>query len=133
MFTLTDVLIDALWILGLAGVFATFSYMDYYRHLRHWRWREVWQRPLMLTPLSVSLTVFSLGLALSGATAYQPDPWWQTLIWATMTLLFGWQSVLYSRIGIKQGWSNPIEDSAATPEGSTQTDIKEEVGAEHRG
>ena len=132
MFTLTDVLIDALWIVGLAGVFATFSYIDYYRHLRHWRWREAWQRPCLLTPLSLSLTIFSLGLALNGATAYQPAPWWETAIWAAMTLLFAWQTALYGLAGRKNGWDIPVDSSGTneTAKSNSVEQAKEEARVE---
>jgi hypothetical protein len=117
MFTLTDVLIDTLWILGLAGVFATFSYMDYLRSQQQPKigWRQMWQRPVMLTPLSVSLTLFSTGLALNGATAFQPDPLWQTAIWAVMALLFAAQSVLYWRAGQARGWHIPVDADQSDP------------------
>lgn len=127
MFTLTDVLIDALWILGLAGVFATFSYIDYYRHLRRWRWRDVWQRPCLLMPLSLSLTIFSLGLALNGVTAYQSAPWWETLVWSAMALIFAWQTSLYVRAGRRKGWDQPIE-AEETQEVAEAP--KEQIGAE---
>ncbi|MBX3001076.1 MAG: hypothetical protein KF893_21315 [Caldilineaceae bacterium] len=127
MFTLTDVLIDALWILGLAGVFATFSYIDYYRHLRRWRWRDAWQRPCLLTPLSLSLTIFSLGLTLNGVTAYQPAPWWETLIWGVMTLIFAWQTFLYAQAGRRRGWDLPVE---AEETHEVAEAPKEQIGAE---
>jgi hypothetical protein len=111
MFSLTDVLIDALWVLGLAGLLATFSYMDWYRGLQVWRWRQTWSRPCLLAPLSLSLALFSLGLALNGYMAYQPDPWWQTALWAVMAFLFAGQSFLYGLAGSRQGWSIPVDRS----------------------
>jgi hypothetical protein len=127
MFTLTDVLIDALWILGLAGVFATFSYMDYYRHQRRWRWRDAWQRPCLLMPLSLSLTIFSLGVGLSGATAYQPAPWWESAVWGVMTVIFAWQTFLYTQSGRRQGWDQPME---AKETHKVAEAPKEQIGAE---
>lgn len=115
MFTLKDVYIDALWIFGLAGVFATFSYIDYYRHHQGWRWRDAWQRPCLLMPLSLSLSLFSLGLTLNGATAYQPDPWWQTAIWAVMTVLFVWQTWMYWQVGRRHGWDVAIDAAQPAP------------------
>lgn len=112
MISLTDVLIDALWVLGLAGVFATFSYMDYYRRLLGWRWRDAWSRPRLLAPLSLSLFVFSVGVGLNGATAFQPDPWWQTALWAVMGVLFAWQTVIYWMAGRRRGWDRPLEDES---------------------
>jgi hypothetical protein len=127
MFTLTDVLIDALWILGLAGVFATFSYIDYYRHLRRWRWRDAWQRPCLLMPLSLSLTIFSVGLALNGVTTYQPAPWWETLVWSAMALIFAWQTFLYTQAGRRRGWDLPVEAEETLEVAEAP---KEQIGAE---
>ncbi|RME51539.1 MAG: hypothetical protein D6790_19840 [Caldilineae bacterium] len=109
MIDFKGVFIDALWVLGLAGVLATFSYHDWKRSQRGWRWRFVWQLPSFLLPLSLSLTLFCVGVGLSGATAYQPDPWWQTAIWGVMTLVFALQSALYWRAGRTAGWDAPMD------------------------
>lgn len=132
MFTLTDVLIDALWILGLAGVFATFSYIDYYRHLQRWRWRDAWQRPMLLMPLSLSLTIFTLGLALNGATSRPPAALWETAIWAVMMLLFAWQTLLYTQAGRRQGWSTPLDGARHEDKHAPQNteSPKEPIGVE---
>lgn len=111
MFSMTDVMIDALWILALAGVFATFSYTDWLRSERKQRWRDQWALPRFLVPLNGSLTAFCIGVALSGATAYAPDPWWQTLIWAVLALLFGWQTYTVWRFAVEKGWETPMEES----------------------
>lgn len=134
MVSLTDVLIDALWILGLAGVFATFSYIDYYRHLRGWRWRDAWQRPCLLMPLSLSLTIFSLGLTLNDAFAHSPAPWWRTAIWLVLTLLFAWQTYSYSHAGRQIGWDAPIAANvdADTIDPATESP-KEQIGVEQNG
>lgn len=132
MFTLTDVLIDALWILGLAGVFATFSYIDYYRHLQRWRWRDAWQRPALLMPLSLSLTVFTLGLTLNGVTAQPRAPLWETAIWAVMLLLFAWQTVVYTQVGRRRGWTVPLDGIDRSGDASSQSteSPKEPIGVE---
>lgn len=115
MIDFQSVFIDALWIFGLAGVLATFSYHDWKRSFRGWGWRYTLKLPSFLLPLNLSLTVFCLGLALNGATAFVPDPWWQTAIWAVMTLVFAVQTVLYWRLGRQQGWDEPVEKEEARP------------------
>jgi sterol desaturase/sphingolipid hydroxylase (fatty acid hydroxylase superfamily) len=123
MFSLVDVLIDAVWVLGLAGTLATFSYIDWYRRCRNWRWRDAWNRPKMLVPLSLSLAVFCLGVALNGFTAYQPAPIWETAIWALMTLLFAAQTVIYWRHARGHGWDEPLDgpSSAGTSTGQDES------------
>ncbi|MCB0117115.1 MAG: hypothetical protein KDD84_23605 [Caldilineaceae bacterium] len=133
MFTLTDVLIDAIWILGLSGVFATFSYIDYYRHLQQWRWRDAWQRPVLLTPLSLSLAVFTLGLTLNGVTSRPPAALWETAIWAVMFLLFAWQTVMYTLAGRRQGWTAPLDGVDGKQDKPAQQNTespKEPIGVE---
>jgi hypothetical protein len=110
MFSMTDVMIDALWILALAGVFATFSYTDWLRHEQKGRWRTQWALPRFLVPLNGSLTAFCIGVGLSGVTAYAPDPWWQTLIWAVLAVLFGVQTYSAWRFAAANGWETPIEE-----------------------
>jgi hypothetical protein len=121
MITLTALLIDALWILGLAGLFATFSYIDYYRHLHCWRWRDAWKTPRLLTPLNLSLTVFSFGLALNGATGQPPAPVWELALWSAISVAFAWQTILYWRIGQRQGWDLAIDGRAFTEDAKCAT------------
>ena len=92
------VFIDFLWLLGATGVLATFSYHDWKRSLFKWGW-HAWKLPGFLLPLNLSLTIFCLGLALNGVMADVTAPWWQTTIWAVMTLVFGMQAFRYWRIG----------------------------------
>lgn len=110
------VFFDALWILGLAGVLATLSYTDWYRLQKGWRWRTLWDRPCFVVPLSVSLLVFCVGVALSGATAYTPDPWWQTALWALLALLFAVQAGIYARAGMRHGWDVPVGEVEGSPQ-----------------
>ncbi len=110
MFSMTDVMIDALWILALAGVFATFSYTDWLRSEQKGRWRDQWGLPRFLVPLNLSLTAFCVGVALSGATTFSPDPWWQTVIWAVLAVLFGFQTFTAWRFAAVKGWETPIEE-----------------------
>ncbi len=111
MIRFLDVMVDALWVLGLAGLFATFSYMDWYRRPRRWRWNDTWNRPRMLVPLNLSLALFSLGLALNSVTGYRPAPWWETATWGIMTVVFLWQVVIYWREGRQRGWDEAVSPS----------------------
>ncbi|NJN83492.1 MAG: hypothetical protein HC802_15225 [Caldilineaceae bacterium] len=109
MFDLFDVLIDALWVLGLAGLLATFSYMSWYRGLQGWSWGYALSVPRMLFPLCLSLTIFCVGLALNGVTSFQPAPWWETTAWSILALLFAVQTVIYGVAGLRHGWDTPLE------------------------
>ncbi len=109
MFTPLTVFIEALWVLGLAGALATFSYMAWYRGLHSWSWRFTFSVPRFLVPLSFSLALFCTGMALNGVIAYQPAPWWQTAAWSVLAILFVFQLVLYGRVGRQKGWDAPIE------------------------
>ncbi len=106
-------LFDALWILGLAGVLATCSYLDWVRLQRGWRWRSLWDRPCFVVPLSVSLALFCGGVGLSGATADPPDPRWQTGVWGFLALIFVVEALLYARAARSRGWEAPVGPSRA--------------------
>jgi hypothetical protein len=110
MVTLEYLMTNALWIVGLAGVVATFGYMSWYRSAHGWRWRRVFSLPRMLIPLSVSLELFAIGLAINGVTALQPAPWWETIAWSILALLFAFQTVMYGLAGIRHGWDTPLEE-----------------------
>lgn len=110
MLTVQSLFVNALWIVGLAGVLATLSYMAWYRSALGWRWRRVFSLPRMLIPLSVSLELFSIGLAINGITAVQPAPWWETTLWSILALLFAAQTVIYGAAGLRYGWDTPLEE-----------------------
>ncbi len=110
MYTLQDVLIDTLWIMGLAGLLATLSYGNWYRREQGWRWGHVLNLPRILFSLCLSLAAFCVGLALNGATGYAPAPWWETATWSLLTLLFVIQTGLYGLAGIRRGWDTPMEE-----------------------
>ncbi len=111
MFTPQSLLADALWILGLAGVLATFSYLSWYKGLRRWSWRFVLGVPRLLAPLCLSLTLFCMGMAFSGLFSFQPAPWWQSLAWGLLTILFLVQTIVYFMGGYRQGWDKPMEEA----------------------
>lgn len=110
MFTLSNLLVNLLWVLGLAGILATFGYMSWYRGVRGWRWKTVFSLPRMLIPLSVSLELFSIGLAVGGVISPVPAPWWETAAWSILALLFAIQTVGYGLAGLRHGWDTPLEE-----------------------
>ena len=106
---LQEVLIDALWILGLACLLATLSYMSWYRNVRGWKWTYAFSLPRVLVPICLSLELFCIGLAINGLTSYWPAPWWESLAWTLLALLFAIQTVVYGVAGIRYGWDTPVE------------------------
>lgn len=110
MIAVQSLVSDALWIFGLAGVLATFSYMNWVRSVKRWTWSHTLSMPMLLAPLSLSLLLFSGGMALSGWFAAWPSSWWQIIAWSLLTALFGAQAVLYVRTGRCAGWDAPIEE-----------------------
>jgi hypothetical protein len=110
LLTVQTFFFNALWIIGLAGVVATFGYMHWYRSAYGWGWKRVFSLPRMLIPLSVSLELFSIGLAINGLTAAQPAPWWETAAWSLLALLFAVQTVIYGVAGVRHGWDTPLEE-----------------------
>lgn len=112
MISVQSLLSNSLWVLGLAGVLATFSYMNWLRGIRCWSWPYTWNTPMFLTPLSLSLFLFSGGMASAGLLSVSPAPWWQLIAWSVLALLFGVQAVLYARAGRHSGWDAPIEEQS---------------------
>ena len=112
MLSVQDVVTDALWIVGLAGLLATFSYMNWYRRRQGWRWRYLFSLPRLLVPFCVSLELFCISLAVKGVVAYQPAPWWETIAWSILAVIFALQTVIYGWVGIRQGWDTPIDERA---------------------
>jgi hypothetical protein len=110
MLTVQSIVVNALWIVGLAGVLATLSYTAWYRSAQGWRWRQVFSLPRMLIPLSVSLELFSIGLAINGISATPPAPWWETAAWSILALVFAVQTVIYGVAGLRYGWDTPLEE-----------------------
>lgn len=100
---------DALWVLGLASALATFSYMSWRRSVAGWSWGYTLSVPRTLVPLSLSMELFSIGMAMNGLTAFQPAPWWETAVWSVLVILFAIQTVMYSIAGTRYGWDTPVE------------------------
>lgn len=109
MFAQQDILIDALWIIGLAGVLVTAIVAVAYGNAQRQRLGQVFSQPAVLLPLCFSLTVFCSSLAFRGYRADQPAPLWETVAWGLLSLLFLSQSVFYGLSGRKRGWTTPVE------------------------
>ncbi len=58
------VLVNGLWIGGIAMVWAVFSWGAYARHERVWGWRAVLSDPALQKPLAAGLALIALGLSL---------------------------------------------------------------------
>lgn len=110
MFSLQEIFIDALWIIGIAGVLATLSYMNWYRSANKWTWRRLFSLPRMLIPLCVSMEIFCIGIAVNGVLAMPPAPWWETIAWSALAVLFAVQTVAYGIAGARNGWDTPLEE-----------------------
>lgn len=110
MFSLQQILVDALWVLGLAGLLATFSYMAWYRTRHGWSWRYLFSLPRLLVPVSVSLEFFCIGMGVSGLLAFESPPWWETAAWTLLAILFAIQTVVYGLAGRRRGWDTPVEE-----------------------
>ena len=109
MISFQDVFVDAIWILGLAGLLATLSYIIWYKNIRKWTWGHTFGLPRALVPLCLSLECFCIGLALNGITSLQQAPWWETAAWSLLAVLFAIQVLIYGIAGVRRGWDTPME------------------------
>ena len=108
MLTLPNLLSAGFWILGLAGILATGSYINWYRGLHRWRWSYVLALPRLLSPFSLSFVLFCSGMALSAITN-QPTVLWQIAVWGVLALIFAFYAVQFTLAGRREGWDTPIE------------------------
>lgn len=88
-----------LWVLGLASALAAVSYADWRRRLNQPRrtLRQALAAPSFQGAWSLGMALFCAGLALGGG------PWWQTAVWAALTLAFvalGGSALLRIRRGV---------------------------------
>jgi hypothetical protein len=109
MTTLREVLVDALWVIGLSGLLATYSYMEWYRSLKRWSWSVALGVPRLLFPFCLSMAVLCLGFSLKGLVAYQQASWWEIAIWTLLLIFFLIQSVIYGMAGQTRGWDKARE------------------------
>ena len=106
---LHNLLVHTPWVLGLSGVLATGSYLQWRRTIHSQSWRFVMQTPRFLLPLCLSVALVCTGVALSGRFGVQPDARWKSLLWGGLALAFFGQSVWYAIAGDKHGWDTPME------------------------
>ncbi len=108
MLTLRSVFLNALWVLGLSGLLATFSFMDWYRQQQGWRWKKTFTVARFLAPMSLSLMFTCIGIGGAGWVGYAPSPWWQTTLWLVLAVSFLIQFISYLRFARKNGWDTSV-------------------------
>ncbi len=114
MFTFADVLVDGLWVIGLAGLVATFSYVGWYRQQQGWNWPVAFRMPRLLMPFCLSLAFFCIGMALNGRASVPPAPLWESAAWSILIVLFAFFSLAYWMAGVRRGWDTPIQGGNRT-------------------
>ncbi len=80
------VVTNGLWVLGLAGMLAAWSYFDYDAKIHGKPVRQVLNAPMFIRPFSLAAVVFCMGVAASGGS------WWQRVAWAVLAILFAVQA-----------------------------------------
>lgn len=89
-----NILVHLPWILGLAGLLATFSHLDWYRRRRGWRMHEGMGRPLAQIAIYANLSVFCLGLSLAEVRIPSSGPRWMGFAWGLFGLFYTAQTIL---------------------------------------
>ena len=87
-----QVVVNSLWIVGLAVIVAALSYHDWLAHRNRVRLRDVLATSSWQQPFSAGIGLVCLGLALTGRV------WWEHLVWAALGLAFGWQLIRSRRL-----------------------------------
>ena len=72
---------NSVWILGLALVLAVLSYADWSAHMTRQRLREVLGQAAFRVTLWSGLTLFCVGVALSGGR------WWERALWGVLAVM----------------------------------------------
>ena len=109
MLSIQGLLAASLWIVGLASLLATISYGFWYSRARELGLRQSFKVPRILVPFCLSLELFSIGLAMNGRTGFHPAPWWESMVWSVLALMFAIQTVVYGLAGKRFGWDSPVE------------------------
>lgn len=112
MLTIADVFIDALLVLGLAGVLATASFMDARRRVRGRNWAVTLRLPRMLVPLSSSLALVSAHMALRLADGVAGGALWRLAAWAVLLVVFLGAAVISATLGRRHGWDTPVQEGS---------------------
>lgn len=115
MSAIQSLVVNSVWVVGLAGLLATISYIDWYRTVQKWTFREAFIRPVALFPLNASLACFCGGLLLSELfftpITFETVRWgiiWKPLLWAIFTVYFIYHAVQAAQYGRRDGWDKPI-------------------------
>ena len=85
----SGVITNSVWLTGLAACLAAISYADWQAHLSQRRLRAVLGQAVFQLALWVGLTLFCVGVALSGGR------WWERILWsllAVMALVEMWRA-----------------------------------------
>ncbi len=75
------VITNSMWLLGLAVCLTAVSYADWQAQLATCRLREVLGRPAFQLALWTGLTLFCVGVALSGGR------WWERILWGALAVM----------------------------------------------
>jgi hypothetical protein len=110
--TLADVFIDALLVLGLAGVLATASFIDARRRVRGWTWAVTLRLPRMLVPLCISLVLVCARMALRHATGVWAGAPWLFAAWGLLLVVFLGAAVVIATLGRRYGWDTPVQEGS---------------------
>jgi hypothetical protein len=110
--TLADVFIDALLVLGLAGVLATASFMDARRRVRGWNWAVTLRLPRMLVPLCSSLVLVCARMALRLAPGASAGTLWRFAAWGLLLVVFLGAAVVIATLGRRHGWDTPVQEGS---------------------
>ncbi len=112
MVTLQGVVVDALWLIGLAALLATAGYLGWSRQLNGWQWRHILQTPRSRMSVALSLFLIASGAALNGLTDRRHDPGWAVMAWLLLSFLLFIQfiqAVFAARAGDQHGWDSATE------------------------
>jgi hypothetical protein len=109
MVTLQNVLVDTLWVIGLAGLLATISDRAWRRHRHQWSWRQAYATPRARLAVSFSPLLVCSGAAGRSILSRHPGEPWPAVVWVILSILYIIQTVSYARVGDKYGWDSSTE------------------------
>lgn len=105
-------MVNALWLIGLAGLLATVGYLDRRRELQRRQWRHLLSVSRARMPLALSLMLIAIGIALSDLTGKRHDSGWVTVAWCILSFLLFIlfiQTFFYAWAGDQHGWDSSTE------------------------
>jgi hypothetical protein len=108
MVTLQIVLADTLWLMGLAGLLATASYLSWYRQLKQVNWLLALRAPIARLAFSLSLTLVAAGVLLRRLLTGE-GAGWQMVAWGLLFFLLFIQTVLLAWAVRQGGWASSME------------------------